>query len=104
MKRLGTFSVCGIALLLAAYLMAADEAAREMETAAHHLLAALGAEESEAASFDFEDVERKNWHYVPRERAGIPLKQLTPGQRRLVHSMLATLLSSRGLSSRARNV
>jgi hypothetical protein len=49
------------------------------------------------ASHPFEGDERYNWHYIPRERKGVPYTALTPAQRKLADSLLATGLSHRGM-------
>ncbi|MFV1994789.1 MAG: DUF3500 domain-containing protein, partial [Verrucomicrobiales bacterium] len=36
------------------------------------------------------------WHYIPRERRGLPLKEMAPGPRLLAHALLDTGLSNRG--------
>jgi hypothetical protein len=76
--------------------MQTHPATQEMAHAAMHLLAALTPEQRTKIGFDFADIERVNWHYVPRKRAGLPLKELTPEQRLLAHALLASGLSSRG--------
>lgn len=42
--------------------------------------------------------ERRNWHFVPRARLGLPIKDMTPEQRLLAHGLLATGLSHRGFN------
>ena len=55
-------------------------------------------EEQHAKShFKFNDEERENWHFVPRIRAGLPLGEMTAGQRALAFKMLKTTLSEEGL-------
>ncbi len=49
------------------------------------------------ASFPFDDPERTRWAYVPRERAGIPLKAMDAEQRAAAFGVLATGLSDRGI-------
>ena len=40
------------------------------------------------AVIDFADsTERENWHYIPRERAGLPLKEMDERQRELAHAL-----------------
>jgi hypothetical protein len=65
------------------------------ETAAR-LLAALGPEQLAKARIEFSDDERRNWHYVPLERKGLPLRQMTPYQRHLAMALLASGLSQSG--------
>jgi hypothetical protein len=71
-------------------------ASQEMVAAAQNLLADLSAEQKAKAQFQFTDAERKNWHFIPRPRKGLPLKEMTQPQRLLVQALLATGLSSRG--------
>ena len=80
---------------LTAPLRAADAGA-EMTVAAKNFLAALTPEQKEKASFDFANDERKNWHFIPRERKGLPIKEMTQEQRLLAHALLSTGLSERG--------
>lgn len=68
----------------------------EMVEAASALLTTLSAEQRQQATFAFDDAERFNWHFVPRERKGLPLKQMTPEQRRVAMAMLKTGLSEQG--------
>jgi hypothetical protein len=70
--------------------------AEEMAAAANHFLAALTTELAAKASYSLTDNERFNWHFVPRERKGLPLKEMTPEQKHLAHALLSTALSHRG--------
>jgi len=73
------------------------DVAEEMRDSARHFLAALDADNKAQASFAFADAERLNWHFIPRERKGLPYKELTPAQRRLADRLLGTALSRDGL-------
>ena len=73
-----------------------EAAAAEMAEAANAFLAALTPEQRAQAGFEMKDDERLNWHYIPRERKGIPFKEMTPAQRSLGHAFLSTGLSQRG--------
>lgn len=67
-----------------------------MARAAEVWLAALDGEQRALAAFPFAAGERENWHFIPRERRGLPLKQMTPTQRERAQKLLATALSTRG--------
>ena len=95
MKRLLTSL---LALSLTSLALRAHEAASEMATAANNFLAALTPEEKAKAVFDFANPERSNWHFIPRERQGLQIKEMTQEQRLLAHALLATGLSHRGYS------
>jgi hypothetical protein len=91
-------SACAFLLLLASLLapVRAHDAAQEMEQAAKNLLSALNPEQKTKASFEFQDAERVNWHYIPRVRKGLTLKEMSHEQRLLAHALLASGLSHRG--------
>lgn len=74
----------------------AHEVAEEMAAAATNFLAALTPEQTPRAVFPFEAKERQNWHFIPRERQGLPLKEMTPAQRHLAQGLLSSGLSHRG--------
>ena len=76
--------------------MQTHPATQEMAQAATGLLDALTPEQRTEIRFDFADIERTNWHYVPRRRAGLPFKALNPEQRLLAQALLASGLSSWG--------
>jgi hypothetical protein len=85
-----------LALLLATQPLRAHEATEEMAAAAKNFLLALTPEQREKARFEFGDDERKNWHYIPRPRKGLPIQEMTQEQRLLAHALLSTGLSHRG--------
>src|SRR3989449_5268982 len=70
--------------------------AEEMAAAAHNLLATLTPEQAARATYPLNDNERFNWHFIPRERKGLPLKEMKPEQKHLAHALLSTALSHRG--------
>src|SRR2546430_15739698 len=47
---------------------------------ASRFLAALDANQRGKASFPFDSDERMNWHFVPKDRKGLPLRARTPHQ------------------------
>jgi hypothetical protein len=70
--------------------------ASKMATAAETFLAALSAEEKAKASFDFAAPGRMEWHFIPKDRTGLPIKAMAPKQRELAHALLKTGLSATG--------
>ncbi len=74
----------------------AHEAGLEMAAAAINLLGTLTPEQRAKATFEFPDAERANWHFIPRERKGLQIKEMTQEQRLLAQALLATGLSNRG--------
>lgn len=85
--------------LLALFILAArvlGSPADEMASAAHTFLASLTPEQKTKAAFAFDAAERENWHFIPRDRNGLPLKEMTPAQRHLAYGLLNSGLSQRG--------
>jgi hypothetical protein len=73
--------VTGAGLLMSAYVRI--PASSVMAQSAKTFLAALTPEQQAKAKFSFQDDERLNWHFIPRERKGLPLKEMTPPQKHL---------------------
>lgn len=71
-------------------------AAHEMAHAAINLWASLSDEQRQQAGFSFDDPYRHDWHFIPRERKGIPLKHMTHEQRNLAHALLASGMGMKG--------
>ncbi len=69
----------------------------EMATAANSFLASLDEAQSKKARFLFDTDQRENWGFVPRERKGLPLKELDEKQTALIRVLLKTALSDPGL-------
>jgi hypothetical protein len=72
--------------------------AREpMAEAALAFLESIGPARHDRVVFPFDGDERADWHFVPRSRPGITLKDLKAEQRTLVFALLATALSDQGI-------
>jgi hypothetical protein len=92
------FTSAAILLALATSAFAHD-ANVEMAKAANALLATLTPEQKAKATFSFESDakgERLNWHFIPRERKGLPIKEMTEPQVALARALLKTGLSDDG--------
>ncbi len=72
-----------------------DIAARTADVCGR-LLDSLGAPERALASFPFDDTQRKNWHYVPSSRMGLPLDKMDTATRGQTRKLLSTVLSPAG--------
>ncbi len=80
------------------------ETARRMAGAAQTLLASLDSTQRAKATRVFDnDDERTDWHYIPRDRIGLPIKEMDGSQRALAHELVASGLSSRA-HDRARKI
>ncbi len=75
----------------------ADDTGSNMADAARRFVAALDDKQKDQATFAFDSPERFNWHWIPRERKGVPIKNLAPEQRALAFGLLNTGLSTKGM-------
>jgi hypothetical protein len=64
-----------------------------MTETANRFLAALDPQQRAKATFAFTDDERMDWHYIPKERKGLTLREMTPYQKHLASALLASGLS-----------
>jgi Protein of unknown function (DUF3500) len=72
----------------------ADDAARDtFARAATAFLAALEPRQRRRALLPFSHDERRNWHYLPRRREGVPFKELSPPARTAAHALMKAGLS-----------
>ncbi len=81
----------------AADVIDAPDPAPAMAEAAAAFLAALSPAKRAMAQLPFHSEERLNWHFVPRMRKGVPLKQMSPEERQAALALLKASLSATGL-------
>ena len=79
-----------------AHEISAPATAAQMVRAATSFLEALTPGQQKTAGIAFKDEERFNWHYVPKRRSGLALKEMTANQRRLAMQFLKAGLSQNG--------
>jgi len=84
----------GVILLTSAYYRI--NSSTVMTLAARHFLASLTPEQRAKATFAFQEEERLNWHYIPKERKGLPLLEMTMAQKALAYALLSAGLSQQG--------
>jgi len=74
-----------------------------MTATANRFLESLTVEQRSRISISFDSAERLNWHYIPRDRAGLSIKQLSEEQRRHGDTLVRAGLSDSGFS-RVQNI
>jgi hypothetical protein len=67
-----------------------------MAEAANALLATFEGQQRQKIQWPFDSEERFNWHFVPRERRGISLKEMNDRQRKAAVALLKSGLSEKG--------
>lgn len=96
---IGAATALGLSVPLSRLSWAAvPQAAHDMAGAARAWLAQLGDQQRRTAQLAWSDSRRESWHYVPRSRPGVVLREMTEGQVAAAWDLLGTLLSTRGLT------
>lgn len=88
--------VCGLGAAGVGRLSAPLSPSQRMASAATAFLGLLGDDLRKSAVFELDSKVRTDWHYIPRERSGVHLGQLSGPQLTAVHALLQSALSSRG--------
>src|SRR5437588_203458 len=83
----------GAMLLTSAYVR--NPSSSIMETAANNFLSSLTPEQRAQATYKFDDDQRLDWHFIPKPRKGLPLREMTTHQTKLAHALLSAGLSRR---------
>jgi len=86
----------GIATILLSAAYSRIHTPAVMAETARAFLASLDPEQRARATFQFQDEERFDWHYIPKERKGLPLKDMNSAQKHLAQALLSAGLSQRG--------
>ena len=73
-----------------------SEPAAASKVAADKFLASLDPAEKTKAVLPFTSDERENFRYTPRDRAGLPLKEMTATQREAAMALLDSAMSEKG--------
>ncbi len=92
-----------LVLILASLVLAActaglstPPAEGKLATAAQRFLDLLEDPQQQAATYFLDDDERYNWHFTPRERQGVPLKNMTVAQQAAALQLMEICLSEAG--------
>ena len=98
MRWLISLFLSGLALAAMAQDRAAPSStvAAKMRESAERFLATLPEKQRATAVRAFDDRDRVDWHYTPRSRNGISLKELNARGRDAAHALLKTALSAAG--------
>ena len=77
---------------------ALPELGQDMAKAARSWLSALTRAQQQQARLDWTDPSREHWHYVPRSRPGVALRDMSPAPAAAAWDLIALLLSTRGVA------
>lgn len=84
------------ALLSASLRQQEQPSGQNITAAATEFLITLDAAQKAQATFAFDDAERLNWHFIPRERKGLPVKSLEGAPLKAALTLLRSGLSEAG--------
>jgi hypothetical protein len=82
----------------AARLEAADALSSELAASAKAFVGSLDETQRGKVQLAFDSDERFNWFYIPKDREGLPLKQMTASQQQAALKLLQVGLSQKGFS------
>lgn len=74
------------------------DAAQRIADQANRFLASLDEGQRRKVSIAFDSSNRLDWHYIPRNRSGLTLGEMTPVQAEAARLLFATVLNEQGLS------
>ena len=75
----------------------------KLVAAAQHFLDVLEDSQQQAATYSLDDDERYDWHFTPRERQGVPLKDMSEAQQEAALQLMKICLSETGYET-AQNI
>ncbi len=97
-KTLAAMLIVGTAMVAALRAQAGKQEAsgKAMTEAATAFLNSLTPQQAQQAKFGYDDPERLNWHFIPRVRKGLPIRDLEGEPLRRAQALLQTGLSPAG--------
>jgi hypothetical protein len=90
---LASVAVVGLALWAGAQV---EPTGSRMAVTADRLVDSLTQTQVGQATYPYDSPERLNWHFIPRARKGLPIKELSPEQRALAFALIQSGLSGSG--------
>ncbi|NKB32458.1 MAG: DUF3500 domain-containing protein [Pseudomonadales bacterium] len=88
-------------LILSTSMLASAQQARidlnqDMVDATTAFLGSLTVQQRNNGTYDFDDEERFNWHFIPRDRNGVPFRSMNASQREAAQELLQVFFSAKG--------
>ncbi len=97
-KTLAAMLIVGTVMVAALRAQAGktEASGKAMTEAANAFLGSLTPQQAQLAKFGYDDPERLNWHFIPRVRKGLPIRDLEGEPLRRAQALLQTGLSPAG--------
>jgi hypothetical protein len=90
---LASVAVVALAVWAGAYV---QETGSHMAVAAERFLVSLSKDQVAKATYSFDAPERLDWHFIPRPRKGLPIKELSSEQRALAFGLIQSGTAASG--------
>ena len=90
---LASVAVVALAVWAGAFV---QETGSHMAVAAERFLTSLSKDQLAKATYPFDAPERLDWHFIPRPRKGLPIKELSPEQRALAFGLIQSGTAASG--------
>ena len=85
-----------VAVLPANAQQARIDLTQEMVEATNAFVSSLSVQQRNNGIYTFEDEGRFNWHFIPRDREGVPFRSMNDSQRAAAQNVLQTFFSAKG--------
>ena len=69
---------------------------QRMVDATNAFVSSLSVQQRNSGIYAFDDDERFNWHFIPRDRKGVPFRSMNESQRSAAQDLLKTFFSAKG--------
>ncbi len=69
---------------------------QRMVDATNAFVSSLSVQQRNNGIYAFDDEERFNWHFIPRDRKGVPFRSMNDSQRSAAQELLKTFFSAKG--------
>ncbi len=90
---LASMAVVAMALWAGAYV---EQTGSHMAVAADRFVSSLSKDQAAKATYPFEAPERLDWHFIPRPRKGLPIKEMSSEQRSLAFGLIQSGTAASG--------
>ncbi len=90
---LASVAVVALAVWAGAYV---QETGSHMAVAAERFLDSLSKDQTAKATYPFDAAERLDWHFIPRPRKGLPIKEMSAEQRALAFGLIQSGTAASG--------
>ena len=92
----GVVAIVAMVSILGAQAEKPAPSGKAMVEAATAFLNALTPDQAQKVKFGYDDPERLNWHFIPRPRKGLPIREMEGDALRKAHGLLQSGLSEAG--------